>query len=62
MTQFTKDLIYSIAAGSTIDSEEAFTQAMAEILGDKLESHKIQVAKNFFKEPEASETDEEQEA
>lgn len=62
MTQFTKDLIYSIAAGSTIDSEEAFSQAMAEVLGAKLEDHRIQVSKNLFKEPEAAETDEEQEA
>jgi hypothetical protein len=54
MSETVKDLISAIATGNAIETENAFSAAMAEKLSVALDNKRIEVAQNMFKTPEAA--------
>ena len=61
MSETTQDLIAAMVAGNAIDTENAFSAAMAEKLSGKLDALRQNVAQNMFKTPEDEEVSSEYE-
>lgn len=54
MSEAVLALVDAIKSGDAIETENAFATAMAEKLGDKIDTFRQQVASSMFKTPEVS--------
>jgi|LauGreDrversion4_2_1035121.scaffolds.fasta_scaffold3889636_2 hypothetical protein len=58
MSQTTTELIYAISQGDAVETERAFSAAMAEKLAPMIDARRIEVAQSMFNQAEEQSVEE----